>query len=680
MEILQLGNMEHATPSPREAGWRNRMNDPNIPPPRLEVGEAQFRAVLDNIPVRIALFDRERRHWYVNREYAAFAGYAADEIIGRNVAEVIGTEAFGPLRHYYEQLAPFGNRALAGEAVHWEGWLPDRGRQGLCFVQRYYVPYEASNGQIEGYFVFTRDLTELKRSERQLAEQLQALRISEASNAAVISAALDCVIVIDESGRVVEFNPAAERTFGYKREFAVGVPVSDLIVPPALRDAHRSGFARYLESGVARMMGQRVEIEGMRASGEVFPLELAVTEVRLADRRLFIAYLRDLTEAKAAAAQLQRQKEALEQSERLAAFGSLLAGVAHELNNPLSIVLGGALILQEQVEIEMPALAARAERIRVAAERCSRIVRTFLAMARQQAAVSRPLAAGTLVDDALELLAYGLRSDGIAIIRDLPRDLPLLLGDADQLQQVIANLLTNARQALEQRASGREVRISARAIGSEIEISIGDNGPGVPSAFRQRIFDPYFTTKPAGMGTGIGLAVSRGIAEAHGGSLTLMDSTDEGACFSLRVPQAALQSPVAATEKIVAAALPVERRHVLVVDDETEMAKLLDEMLRPLGFECDHAVNGIEAKRLLGLRKYDAILCDLRMPELGGAGLYEWIQSEHPELCARTAFITGDALGQGAGVALLRTGRPVLEKPFRPDAVRTLVKSLVDPE
>jgi two-component system NtrC family sensor kinase len=251
-----------------------------------------------------------------------------------------------------------------------------------------------------------------------------------------------------------------------------------------------------------------------------------------------------------------------------------------------------------------------------------------------------------------------------------------LLGDADQLQQIIANLLTNARQALEQQAGARRVQIGVRAIGPEIEIAIADNGPGVAPDHRKRIFDPYFTTKPAGMGTGIGLAVSRGIAEAHGGSLTLTD-TPHGACFVLRLPRAE-----ASGEKVGIGSKPTELssaapRRSLIVDDETEMAKLREEILRPLGFACDHASNGIEAQGLLRQHDYHAILCDLRMPVLGGAALYEWMKSERSQLCARIAFITGDALGQGRGVELLRTERPILEKPFHPDAVRTLVGKLV---
>src|SRR3712207_5609389 len=177
------------------------------------------------------------------------------------------------------------------------------------------------------------------------------------------------------------------------------------------------------------------------------PIDFADLEATVAKTLRHVAALR---KARAAVAELQRQREALLQAEKMAAFGSLLAGVAHELNIPLSIVLAGALMLQEEAEeAAAPGLARGAERIRVAAERCARIVRSFLAMARQQAVERRAVALVPLVDCAREMLAYGLRSDGIEVAREVPADLPPVVGDADQLHQVLANLVTNARQALE---------------------------------------------------------------------------------------------------------------------------------------------------------------------------------------------------------------------------------------
>lgn len=621
----------------------------------LEVGEEQLRMVLDCMPARVALLDRDRRHWYANLEYQRFTGRAREEIIGRTVAEIIGAEAA-------ERTAPLSQRALAGETVEWSDWLRyDEGARPR-FVQRFYIPYRGPEDEIDGYFVLARDLTELK--------------LSDARAAAVIASSLDCVVVIDERGAIVEFNPAAEATFGYAREFALGRQMAELIIPPALRARHHAGIERYLATGEATFLGQRIEIEAMRADGEIFPVELAITEIHLAGRQMFTAHLRDLTATKASAAEILRQREALHQSEKMAAFGSLLAGVAHELNNPLSIVIGHALMLAE--EMEGTKAADRATKIRVAAERCARIVRSFLAIARQRKASLEALDVAALSEGVLQLLGYGLSSSGIEVTRAIPPDLPAILGDADQLHQVLANLLTNAQQALDLQPQPRRVSISARALGDEVEIVVADNGPGIPADLRNRIFDPFFTTKPVGSGTGVGLSISRGIVEAHGGSMSLAPPGEGGAAFVIRLPIASQLSgasgPAPAEPRAVVAPAA---RHALIVDDEPEVAELLAEMLQGQGLRCQIALDGAKAQALLRSRDYDVILCDLRMPVMDGRALHAWLAEHRPALCNRLAFITGDTLGQGQGGALAQLGRPILEKPFVSAEVRSLVAKLL---
>jgi CheY-like chemotaxis protein len=242
----------------------------------------------------------------------------------------------------------------------------------------------------------------------------------------------------------------------------------------------------------------------------------------------------------------------------------------------------------------------------------------------------------------------------------------------------MANLLTNARQALEQCAEPRYIHIAARMTDDAIEFTIADNGPGIPADVQGRIFDPFFTTKPVGAGTGIGLAVSRGIAEAHGGSLGLHDEAEGGACFALRLPLAPAEV-VTAAERVARRAEAGEAqpvRRALVVDDEPDLAGMLAEILRPLGYRCDLAGTGAEAQRLLMGRDYDVILCDLRMPDIDGGALYAWMEGVRPHLCARTIFVTGDTLGQATSGVLARSSRPVIEKPFLPETVRQLVLAM----
>ncbi len=620
----------------------------------LRITEGDLRAMLDTIPARVALVDRQGRHCYVNAAYWTYLQQPPEYLLGRTIREIVGEAVYAAMRPDPIHRTLF-ERALEGEVGVWEGWLGHY--EGERYVHRTYYPFRDAGGAVVGVVGYSRDMTELKAS--------------EANHAAVIDAALDCIIVFDDAGRVVEFNPAAERGLGLSRAAAIGRAVGSLVDVAALRaDA---GGAWAPPEGTPDWVGCRIETEGVRADGSRFPAELAVGEVRLPARRLFTAYLRDLTSVRRAEAEIRRQREALVESERMAAFGSLLAGVAHELNNPLSIVMGNAMMLGEEAREVAPALVGRTDRIQAAAERCGRIVRSFLALARQNRSQVKPMAVGTAVQTALELLAYGLRGSGVAVERDIPDDLPLVPCDHDQFNQVLSNLLVNARQVLEARPQPRRVRVTAAVEGEFVRVAVADNGPGVPAALRGQIFDPFFTTKPAGIGMGIGLAVSRGIVEVHGGTLTLEDGPDGGACFVIRLPRRGAEAEAVAEEE---AAPMGARQPALVLDDEPEIAALLADMLGRLGFDCDVAESGEAALGLLEEREYALILCDLRMPGVDGPAVYGWLEQHRPHLCARVGFVTGDTLGSATEGFVTRSGRPVLEKPFVPAALRRLVADI----
>jgi len=497
--------------------------------------------------------------------------------------------------------------------------------------------------------------------------------------AAVIKSALDSVVVVDEDGLVVTINPAAEATFGYSHEEAVGREIGSLIVPEHMRAEHSNGMARYKATRAPHVLGRRVEMDALCKDGRIIPVELAITEVNLPSGRLFTANLRDLSSARAAAAEIERQRDALYQNEKLSAIGSLLAGIAHELNNPLSIVLGQAGLLRGEIEagVQTQEAAERAAKIETAAQRCARVIRSFLAIARQRKAEKRAVAIAPLLNASIELVLYGLKSSGIVVERDYAIDLPEAFADPDQVQNVVVNLLVNAMQALDQREGPRRIRISAFEADGMLTIAVADNGPGIPATIAQRIFDPFFTTKPEGMGTGIGLSISRGLAEAQGGALTLRD-TAEGAAFELTLPlaTAAISEGLDDANAGSAGAHVGERTPTaIVVDDEIEIAMLMAESLRRAGYHCEVASSGRDAQAIISEKAgdFDAVVCDLRMPDIDGQALFRWIGAHHPSLVERTVFVTGDSLGPAAGRFLAESRRPVLEKPFSAEDLVRLV-------
>ncbi len=389
------------------------------------------------------------------------------------------------------------------------------------------------------------------------------------------------------------------------------------------------------------------------------PLEIEA--IKAAATLIGIAIQREV-----AAEQVERQREALFRSEKMAAMGSLLAGVAHELNNPLAIVVGQASLLFETSTDERT--LARADRISQAADRCARIVRTFLAMARQRPPERAPVDLRAVVRSTVELLSYALKADGVRVELDLPDELPSVWGDGDQLAQVVSNLIVNAQQAVRALPGERKLRIGLSVDAEDagfVTLGVADNGGGVPEALRTRIFEPFFTTKPVGAGTGVGLSVCRGIVEAHDGSIEVDDADQGGARFTVRLPvsRGGAGGEIVA-EHASALRLPPDT-NVLLVDDEPDILRTLGELLEACGARTQMAANGNEALAKLANADFDLVFCDMRMPELDGPGLFRAVSERAPDLARRFVFVTGDVLSVDVARFLNETTAPHIEKPFR---------------
>ena len=286
----------------------------------------------------------------------------------------------------------------------------------------------------------------LDKGKQDAAQYLRSLEEQGQLRNAILGSAIDGIVTSDATGTITDFNPAAEVMFGWSRAEIIGKSMEETIVPPAFRHAHQTGMARYVTSGEARVIRRKVELQGLRRDGSVFPIELAIAEASVGSERIFIGYIRDLTSQQNSEAELLQSREALHQSEKLASLGSLLAGVAHELNNPLAIVVGRAAILEEK--LAGSPLIVSLQKLRAAADRCNRIVKTFLAMARQSGPRRSHVQLNELVEGALEMSAYSLRTDGIEVCLDLYPALPPTSADSDQLIQVLINLIVNAQQSM----------------------------------------------------------------------------------------------------------------------------------------------------------------------------------------------------------------------------------------
>jgi PAS domain S-box-containing protein len=514
--------------------------------------------------------------------------------------------------------------------------------------------------------------TELRNQivERQRAEE--ALQESEDRFHSIAQSANDAIIAIDNSGTIVVWNKGASTIFGYEEAEALGQPLT-LLMPPRYRAAYRNRLEWVHETGELPLVGKTVEFQGRRKDGSEFPVEISLAKWQAGAETFYSGIIRDIAERKQAEEQLQRQQEALHRSEKLAAMGSLLANVAHELNNPLAIVMMEADLLNE--EAAAGPLTGRTRKIAQAAQRCVRIVQNFLALARERSPERTTVQLNAIIEEAVELLEYPLRVDNVSVQRHLAEDLPTLSADPHQLHQVIVNLITNAHQALRETSSVRQLTITTRydAARHGIVLELTDTGPGIPHELQTRIFEPFFTTKPSGLGTGLGLSLCQGIIEAHGGTISVASPPGQGTTFRIEFPVETTSTTTAPPAPEPEAEPPGAGTAILIVDDEAGIANGVAHLLRRNGHEVDTAANGRLALHKLQERTYDLILCDLRMPELDGPGFYRALEQDNPDMLQRIIFLTGDTLGAETRAFLERTNVPRLNKPFTAATIRQTV-------
>ena len=362
------------------------------------------------------------------------------------------------------------------------------------------------------------------------------------------------------------------------------------------------------------------------------------------------------------------------QTEKMAALGQLVSGIAHELNNPLTTIMGyGQLLLGHGLT---PPQLSEARKVFQEAERARRIVKNLLYFARESKPERTRVNLNEIVERTLALRSYELRVENIVIECDLAPNLPETMADPHQLQQVVLNLLANAEQALlEDRGQGH-VWIRTHRMGSNrISLEVSDDGPGIPTEVASRIFDPFFTTKPSDVGTGLGLSIVYGIVHQHGGEVTFENQSGAGARFVVDLPLIA----VPARDQETSLSLGVERElnitrgRILVVEDEPNVAQLIVDVLREEGHQVEAVLDSQEGLTLLSRSTYDLILCDLRMPRLDGPAFYDTLVRAGSAERQRIIFVTGDTLAPRALQFFEANNLPYLSKPFLVEELKLAV-------
>ncbi|HEM61081.1 MAG TPA: response regulator, partial [Chloroflexi bacterium] len=374
--------------------------------------------------------------------------------------------------------------------------------------------------------------------------------------------------------------------------------------------------------------------------------------------------IRDVTEERALRAQLL-------QTEKLAAIGELVSGVAHELNNPLTSVMGySQLLLAADLD---PEVREDLETIYREAQRSAKIIENLLTFARRETALKGRTDINQILKDTMALRSYQLKVDNIELVAELDEHLPPTMAAPHHLQQVFLNLMNNAHQALLESNGPRRLLVRSQAVRDTILIKMIDNGPGIPEEHLSKIFDPFFTTKEVGQGTGLGLSIAFGIVQEHGGTITVESSPEQGSVFTVELPivpdvDRAPRPPDQVEDE------RFEGYKALVIDDDAEVLEVVNRLLTSIGLRAVAVSSGQAALEKLDRERYDLAICDVRMPGMGGKELYRLVRERQPGLARRFIFTTGDSMSSSTRAFLEATSCPHVTKPFTIEELRKAIE------
>ncbi len=461
------------------------------------------------------------------------------------------------------------------------------------------------------------------------------LRASEARHRAVLETALDCIVGMDHEGRIVEWNAAAERTIGHARASVLGKPMAEILIPPSLREAHTRGMAHYLATGHGPILGQRIEIVCMRASGEEFPIELAVTRIPSDGPPLFTAYIRDITERKLAGQELQIAKETAEAANR--AKSDFLASMSHELRTPLNAIIGYSEMLQEEAEgLGAASMGSDLRKVHSAGRHLLGLINDLLDLSKIEAGKMELYLETFALDDLIREVAGTVRllveKNGNTLEVELAPSLGLIYADLSKVRQSLLNLLSNAAKFTER---GSIVLQSLRAeTGDDVLLRVVDNGIGISPAQLGQLFQSFRqadsgTSRQFG-GTGLGLVLTRRFCEMMGGEVTVDSEVGAGSTFTIRLPRRVSPDGAAGHSSPV---LELKRKGtVLIIDDDPVSSDLMQRLLTREGFHAERAASGEEGLRLARAIRPTAITLDVIMPKMDGWAVLTALKAD-PELC-----------------------------------------------
>lgn len=637
-------------------------------PNRLEKERWETQQWIDSMGAFVVKCDPKGRIVGCNMPFLAMLNMELEEIVGHYICDTVGWLGYSGKDR--EQLRKAVRDAGKGEKSSVEAKLTLTGNSQGTFLFNA-SPILNATGQISFVALEITDISEQvilrelmltkekkysSRLEKEVDKVTTALRETEQFNKNLIDSTPLGIIYLNNNDRVMFVNSEMEQKLkaaGVSGDCILGKKLHELLV--FLADSSWKKIADLHKQRIH--YGQmRMHLCSKEDNRRQFEVHAAPLRSSMGDVEGTILIMADVTERNRMEEELLRTRI---QSEKMSSLELLISGVAHELNNPLTSIIGCAEYLVENTNFSKE--AGEAARIIISdAGRAGEIVKNLLAFAIQSASEESTVNLNEVITNVVGIRIHELRNQRIKAVLELDQNIQPVEADVTQMQQVVLNLMSNAADAVGESGVGDLITIRTRTEGSWVLMDIEDNGPGIQEKYLSKIFDPFFTTKQPGRGTGLGLSIAYGIIQRHGGSITVNTAPDSGTCFTIGFPL--FVSPWRRQSRNLPSPAWIPSR-ALIVDDEVNVCKTLSRYLIEIGCKVDTAMNGSEALDRINKEVYDLLLVDIKMPEMSGLELYRKLRVEHPEIAERLAFMTG-ASGQEMHSAIKSTGVSLLQKPF----------------
>lgn len=655
--LIRLVPKALALPSPAQL---QKSND------ALTETSALFETLLKNTTDHIYFKDRESRAVRFSQEYMKHLNQTnPDDLKGKTDFDFFTEQHARPAFETEQEILRTGRPILNLEEK--ETHLDGR----VTWVLTSKVPWYDQKGNIVGTWGISKDITARKKAE-------EALKLSEERSRTIIESAQDAFISINDEGRIQDWNRQAEIIFGWPREEAMGRLLHETIIPKNYREGHLQGLRHLRATGEGAVLNRCVELVALRRDGHEFPVEIIIWPLQMENEVTYNAFVRDITERKRSEAQLF-------QAQKIETVGKLAGGIAHEFNSILTAILGQSEMLINDLPPGNP--FASATEIRKAANRAATLTHQLLAFGRKQILQPETLDLNQVVASMTEMIRQ-LMGANVEVSFIPAADLKVVNADVGQIEQVILSLAINAHEAM--RKGGKfTIKTSNVTLdheltghvpelkpGEYVRLTMTDTGPGMSPEVKAHLFEPFFSTKDIGQGTGLGLATCYGILKQSGGHISAQSEPGQGTTFTIYLPQAQ-EKPKSQSSQLPE--LPRGNETILLVEDDPALLKMAELLLERLGYIVLSAADGMEALSIMkqqDRQRVDLVLTDLVMPQMNGKDLADQIKTLHPE--TKVLFTTGynekDIAEQGISEAEMA----LLPKPFTPSALAHKVREVLD--